>query len=818
MNSARLKVLVVALLSQHLMSLLSAQTDLPMIHRAIPVQETVEQFGKYEATLDLTAEYLNPYDYDDIEITAVFTGPDGHERKVDGFYMHEYALNQTDGSLDKTGEEGVFKVRFSPDAEGAWSCRITVRDRNGQSSAEELDFTCTARTTATNRGFVRSTLTNYLQFDNGEQFIPVGQNVAWQIGNPFLDYSKWLGEMRRNGGNYFRLWHAHWGLGIEWKEGWNDFAGLRRYKETNMRYQDWLFDHCAENGIYLMLALQHHGQVSSQVNPNWNDSPYNASNDGPCSHTWDFFIDETAKGHTKNRFRYILARWGYSRAIMAWELFNEVEWTDDFEKTKTKVQDWHLEMAAYLKEKDPYNHLVTTSFAHESYDPLVWNNPDIDITQTHFYLNTGNIERALAGGVRNYLNLYGKPTLTGEFGLGAYSELAEADRDGIHLHNSLWGALFGGGMGSAMSWWWDSYVHPADLYYHFDGLSKMVQDVPFDEENMSPARSYVIGEPGDLSLIPTAGWGEIGDDTIRIGTNGWVQPANPYLGIFLYGADWNTQFRSPPTFEITYPESGSFTVRTSNEMGKEAKIAIWIDGEMVLEQTAAVNTDYAVTVPAGRHFIRVDNTGKDWASIASYTFSGAGAQVDSYVLHSESREVAAGWVLNHRYNHKFLAENGEPTPVLDGELIVEDFQDGSYFINWYDCISGDIVQTGTVRAVNNQLSISLPELFWDLSFVVGGRELVNTEHLLDEVVFQVYPNPAPAGDEVRVAGDLARFDGGQATLLSASGKVVSTMPIADALFGSFDLTIPAGIPEGLYWVRLRGGQAMGSRPIFVAGN
>ena len=27
----------------------------------------------------------------------------------------------------------------------------------------------------------------------------------------------------------------------------------------------------------------------------------------------------------------------------------------------------------------------------------------------------------------------------------------------------------GGGAGSAMVWWWDSYVHPYDLYYQFAG-------------------------------------------------------------------------------------------------------------------------------------------------------------------------------------------------------------------------------------------------------------------------------------------------------------------------------------------------------------
>ena len=81
------------------------------------------------------------------------------------------------------------------------------------------------------KGFVRSNQTNYLQFDNGEQYIPVGENMAWQNNNAFIDYRDWLTDLSDNGGNFIRLWHAHWGLGIEWKEGWNDFLGLRKYQD-----------------------------------------------------------------------------------------------------------------------------------------------------------------------------------------------------------------------------------------------------------------------------------------------------------------------------------------------------------------------------------------------------------------------------------------------------------------------------------------------------------------------------------------------------------------------------------------------------------
>ena len=320
---------------------------------------------KLELTLALSATYTNPYNYDEVVVRATFTGPSGEQMEVDGFFMRDYELNETTGGLTPIGD-GTFKVRFSPNTIGVWTCEVVVTDQNGTGEWEpEITFTCVPTTNPENKGFIRANQTNYLHFDNNEQYIPIGENIAWQNTNAFLNYREWLTALSENGGNFFRLWHAHWGLGIEWENGWNGFQGLRRYKETNSFYQDWLYDFCAENGLYVMLCLQHHGPVSTQVNPNWNDSPYNTVNGGPCENTWDFFTDALAKAHTKNRLRYIVARWGYSRNILCWELFNEVDWTDDFTIYQSAVADWHAEMAQYLKEIDPYQHLVTTSFCRK---------------------------------------------------------------------------------------------------------------------------------------------------------------------------------------------------------------------------------------------------------------------------------------------------------------------------------------------------------------------------------------------------------------------------------------------------------------------
>ncbi|MEZ4960600.1 MAG: FG-GAP-like repeat-containing protein [Saprospiraceae bacterium] len=781
----------------------------PVINSLTPLAASVEKWGKFEVGIALTATFSNPYDYDEIAVTATFTGPSGQQKSVDGFFMQDYDLVPASGSLMPTGN-GKFKVRFSPDEIGTWSFAISVTDSIGTTTSAIQNFDCVEVGSPNNHGFVRTNMSNYLNFDDGQPYIPIGENMAWQINNPYLDYKDWLESLASNGGNFMRLWHAHWGLGLEWENGNNSFQGLRNYKQTNCFYQDWLFDYCAENGIYVMLALQHHGPVSTQVNPNWDESPYNAANGGPCQNTWDFFSNGGAKADTKNRLRYIVARWGYARSILCWELFNEVVWTDDFANRKGEVADWHFEMAEFLKTTDPNRHLVTTSYGNDFTDENVWAHPDIDLTQTHFYINTPNLERALANGNRSFLNEFEKPTLNGEFGLGGSASLANTDPDGIHLHNSIWGSLFGGGLGSAMTWWWDSYIHPQDLYYHFSVLHSFSEEVPFLEKNMRPTTAVIAGVPGDLVLTPTLGWAGFGEADISIDENGMVVPTGAALCQYLYGSLWNTQYRNPPTFNVDFPQPGQFQVKTGAAMGESPSIAIYLDGVLVLQQNGTTGQTYSILVPAGQHTIKVDNLGTDWITIASYSFSGMGSRLDGYALMSEDKSIAAGWVLNNSYNHEYVVANGAPDLAAGGQLYLHDFVPGTYYIQWFDCLTGAMLEENTVALITGNESFPVPDLLWDAAFLIEGEPgKVAARERQPHFTFSVYPNPVVAGGLVSIDYGKDEMVDSSVALLDMSGKEIRLFQPNNTL------QLPNELPEGIYWIKLENKGKVGTKAITV---
>ncbi len=691
----------------------------PTIQSVTPESTSVGIYEKFEATVQLTAGYTNPYDYDDIMVRASFTAPSGKVDIMEGFFMQHYTLNTNTGNITPTGTSS-FTIRYSPSELGNYSYTVTCINKIGNTTTSTFNFTSVASSA---KGFVRKNTSNYLNFDNGQQYIMIGQNMGWQQNNKYLNFKTWTDKMAANNANFIRLWQCAWGLGIEWSG--TPYDGLKRYSQVNSFYTDKLLDECKAKDIYMMLCINHHGMVSSTVNPNWNENPYKSTNGGPCVNTWDYFINATAKALHKNRLRYIVARWGYSRNIMSWELFNEVEWTDQFSTYKTQIKDWHQEMAQYLKEKDPLKHLVTTSYAHDDQDPATWNLPEMDFTQTHYYNSAANVETVLVGGIKNYLTSFNKPTYTGEFGINASSSnLSTIDPNGTHIHNSVWATLFGGGMGAGSSWWWDTYIEPRNLYTHYKAPAIVANQLPLASQNYKPTSGSVSGGgASDLVVSPGAGWGKPPAASFTIDASGNMTPSASSLSTYMYGTQCKAAEKNAPTFTVTFSAASQFRVRTGNDIStfcNAQRVQIILNGSEVLNSPATANTTFSINVPAGTHTIKVDNAGGDWYTVSSYTFTNMGSPLNTYLLKSADNRRTAGWVHNKKYNW-IDAAPGSPVPatITGASLSIPGMANGTYEIKWYECTNGTVQSTTSAMVVGGILTLPVPDVAWDLAFMAN---------------------------------------------------------------------------------------------------
>lgn len=451
-------------------------TTTPTIHEKVEICLEERNAG-------FIKENYNPFDYNVIHVYGVFTSPTGKQIKASAFWYRDYVISLdtfiSTGSVKEGEPNGLemtklkgdpeYRIRFRPDEAGEWNYKIylclgsdTYEELNGKieiaSSSEEY------------KGQIQVDKTNnrVFKYEDGTTFMPIGENIGWWTNNSrkIYDFYVWFLNSHNNNMNIARIWMATWGFCLHWGKSIYDLSDRLAYAGR----LDRTIEYAEQFDMYVMLTLINHGQFSSEVNAEWASNPYNVKNGGILDKPEKFFTDSEAKKVYKNELMYIVARYGYSDHIMCWELFNEVDWTDNASINAVNIKNWHKEMATFIRQNDPYNHMISTSYKTEQ--GLAFTLDEIDYVCPHNYGYAGkNICEALPSVQDKLYNQYKKPVLYAEIGIDWENgqNNYRLDPKGVSLKQASWAGMMGGGAGGAMNWWWDSYVHPYDLYYQFKG-------------------------------------------------------------------------------------------------------------------------------------------------------------------------------------------------------------------------------------------------------------------------------------------------------------------------------------------------------------
>ena len=485
--------------------------------------------------------YENPYDPDVIDMYAEFTAPDGRIFKVNGFYFEGYRFEKHNGyekAYPDTDNKG-WRIRFTPTQVGMWRFVIHAKDKKGKvslSSYNSLDFSFVCNPADTATGFISRANSKYLKREivvdgqrQNHSFFPIGPNVAWYSCKSYYnyktpmgiyDYEKHIDSMAGNA-NYMRIWLSRYQYlslyGPEFTQTINKQPTVYFNSTINQKDAaefDHILNYATKNGITIMPCLFTFGDFTvkgtdSNGPGKWANNPYHSILGLQQPH--EFFSDRQARRVTKNLIRYMIARWGYSPQIMAWELWNEITNIDidisqnQFQRKTTK---WHKEMAEYIRSIDPYQHLITTSLGKLKgfdgfYEKMY---KHLDIVQQHNYQN---IDKAISSEQFSYkllaITQEGKelypstPFFVGEFGFGSLSfETFKAkDPHAFDLHNSLWSSLFSGSMGPASFWYWD-ILSKGDLFRIYKPILTFCESMNIPSASFT---AYTTGKKLKKSLV-----------------------------------------------------------------------------------------------------------------------------------------------------------------------------------------------------------------------------------------------------------------------------------------------------------------------------
>jgi Ca2+-binding RTX toxin-like protein len=376
---------------------------------------------------------------------------------------------------------------------------------------------------------------------------------------------------------------------------------------------DRILELAEQNGVYVQLVLSDHGQFATKDGGRWGircaafDTPpcepgdpgydpgnsFSDANGGPVPLASPdvAFANADARDLMKQRLRYIVARWGAFRSVLAWELMNEMQFvgteaTNPYTspQLRSDLVDWHSELAWYLKTTDPFGHLVTTSSVIKESDGAltelnaVWALPAVDLLQIHWYEPQPHQTTVdLSAWIDDLKARYGKPVIVGELGLLSPNPEPEfnpatfagstADREhlaqGTYLHNAMWSTAVS--ESASMYWWWGNYI-AAD-----PARNRIAPSFPLNERLVPPLVDFLEGEdwaPLDLDAAALTTSGPV----VAVGSSAadrayvWVRDIQNEVGTGARPGDLAGRTVSAAT--ITLPVSdGNYRVRVFDTWG-----------------------------------------------------------------------------------------------------------------------------------------------------------------------------------------------------------------------------------------------------------
>lgn len=408
---------------------------------------------KIEFMFQTRETYENPFDPDEVSIDAVVSLPGGDSLVVPCFYQVPVSYEAQEWIADAAHPSWM--LRLSTERAGRHTVRLKVEDATGIWYGDPLEFQV-RQGTARGRIFRDPDHPQYYRHSTGEPFYPLGINAGW---NSIENYATILRNLSEAGASVFRYWQTpfNW-QALEWSEDYYyNYEGLGRYNQEAAARSDSLLELCDSLDLFMQLCIFQHGPFSENVNEMWDSNPYNTANGGYVERAEEYFYNESCQTQTRKLLRYIVARWGYSRNLFAWEFFNEVQFTGNHNNQSELwfpgVVSWHSQMSRYVESIDPYDHLMTTSAAEGQLATLDTIGT-MDNLQYHLYDEEETLLSTQAALDKRFLSeLENASVINGEYGT----------RDGADTpfdmqRNAIWNGIMT--QVPRYMWIWEHYLDP----------------------------------------------------------------------------------------------------------------------------------------------------------------------------------------------------------------------------------------------------------------------------------------------------------------------------------------------------------------------
>lgn len=492
----------------------------------------VGRYERYEIRFRLNRAFDNPFDPEQVDVAAAVAAPSGETWTVRGFFTQNYRREVRE-ELEALTPVGApyWAVRIVPREVGEHTVRLSIR-----TPGETL--TLKPRTLVVGpsdrKGYVRVSKRDpvHFEFETGEPFYPVGHSVHAPVDEHYhrmqklplpavdrktLFYDEVFGKMAAVGETFTEIWMCPWWMEIEWRGDWHPFKGLGRYNLENAWRLDYLFSLCERYGIRLQVALMNHGELTTTVDADWQNSPYNRANGGFLRRPREWFKSERAQKLWRQKLQYITARWGGETHLFGWVLISESDLVGPYSgwaRREPTYREWAIPAARYLRSIDPGRHPITNHYYGDflHLDKKLFAAPEIDYMACDCYRcgprGEGRDLVDLLLGTMALSREMGKPIVISEYGgdwCGAMDNKLKAEQ-----HGGIWAAYMTG-MTSTPLFWWFGFVEHHSLYGTYTAFSRFIEG---EDRRGKPAKTVrpavtlrkPIGTPVKAIVRVGEGW------------------------------------------------------------------------------------------------------------------------------------------------------------------------------------------------------------------------------------------------------------------------------------------------------------------------
>ena len=718
------------------------------------VTNFVPLYSRYEMIIAAPDATGNPFDTRDIALHGEVTLPDGSIKQIDGFAYRSYNIEK---STETTDNEMIvagpleYRIRYAPTMAGEHHIRTWFSLPNKAIDAGEDSFIAEI---AENSGYVRISPNQYtFMTEDGNAFYPIGSNMCWASsygvlpGQKLEDLLRMMRELAESGGTAFRLWaNASWAHSIDWTP--SDEKDALRFGEISMSgcaKLDVIVEEAERLGLRIMFCID---AANNWVSNNLSRTPYGIENGGPCKTTADYFNLPEARLMTREKMKYVAARWGYSTAIWCWEFWNEVDGCGiEFVNAHQQLA-WHQEMAQVLRQADPVNHIITTSTGHPLNFAAVWRMPEMEFTHTHHYGYMDSVEHIstmLKGYHESNVAFYKKPHIASEVGVSFTGAQSVWEKDGSTLHNVLWSTtLLAKSCGPGFMWFWDEYIHRYGLQTQYIGIAKFLRDERWHEVETEPLEITPLDipprqfdTPVELKVPSALSGSDYYRSIFTIERDGRVEEGHLVPNTY-YGTDRpHVNFRL--TFNVDFPQDGLFTpmvwgggnncngiVSGSNATG-EPIAEIRVDDVVALRRPVCTERKdkksddlycdrLSVSVPAGKHTVSITNVGEGMfiaGHILLTNYRTSKPRVTVQGLQYPGHALL--WIYNTDYTWHTSRYGTTVEPVSGMSVNIKNIETGKYKIEWWDTITGEIIACDEVNTNEDGLTAKVPDFVNDIA-------------------------------------------------------------------------------------------------------